>query len=211
MHCLICDDHALIRDALTMTLANAYPQAVISSASDFPSSWTIAGTAPDLIICDLGMPGSTPEEGIAKIRSLSPQSKLVILTGQEEDETLLAILRLGVHGFVTKATDHAVFDAAVRLVVAGGTYYPPRLLALTRQGASAPAPAASVIADFGKLSERQMEVLGLMARGKSNKEIGRELDISPATVKTHVAHVIACLGASNRTEAAMRARQSGLI
>lgn len=209
MFCLICDDHALIRDALSMTLANAYPEARVDVASDFIAGWALAEEKPDLIICDLGMPGSAAEPGIARLRELAPDARMIILTGIEDDETLLSILSLGVHGFVTKSTDHGIFEAAMKLVMAGGTYYPPRLLALS-QGAR-PEKRVSVEAELGKLSTRQIDVLKLLMQGQSNKEIARELDISPATVKTHVAHIIACLGATNRTEAAMKARELGIV
>lgn len=209
MFCLICDDHALIRDALSLTLATAYPEARVEIAADFIAGWDIAAQQPDLIVCDLGMPGSPAAAGIARMRALAPNARIVVLTGQDDDATLLSILSLGVEGFITKSTDHQIFEAAIKLVMAGGTYYPPRLLALSQTGK--PEKTPSVETDLGKLSGRQIDVLNLLAQGQSNKEIARTLEISPATVKTHVAHIIACLGATNRTEAAIKARHAGLI
>lgn len=212
MRIMICDDHSLLRDALSMTLTTAYPEAEILQASDFIQAWTLSECLPDLVVCDLGMPGSGGSEGIARLLEITPKSRLIVLTGQEDDHTLLEVLALGVHGFVTKSTESSVIEAAVRLVMAGGTYLPHRMLELSVRAAStAPAKTETVTTDLGRLSQRQLEVLGHLVMGQSNKEIARNLEISPATVKSHVAHIIACLGATNRTEAALKARELGLL
>lgn len=209
MRIVICDDHSLVRDALSLTLMSAFPEAEFALAADFPQAWQHAESGPDLIVCDLGMPGSSGPEGIQKLLETSPHSRLIVLTGQEDDQTLLEILSLGVHGFVTKSTESALIEAAVRLVLAGGTYLPHRMLELSVQ--PLPARTEAVTTDLGRLSQRQLEVLQHLVLGQSNKEIARCLEISPATVKSHVAHIIACLGATNRTEAALKAREFGLL
>lgn len=212
--CLICDDHAMMREAMAGAVAIGWPEAVVTQAADYPDAWTAAQSQPDLIISDLIMPGSPPVDGIRRLAEAAPESPILVVTGNEEDEVLLALLKLGVAGFAPKTSKSEVIEAAIRLVLAGGRYLPPRLVDLaTRSGGPTPAPAAATggPAMLGRLTERQLDVLRLIAGGGSNKEIARELDLSPATIKAHTAAAIAALGAANRTEAAMRAREMGLI
>lgn len=119
---------------------------------------------------------------------------------------MLELLARGVDGFAPKSLSGDVIGAAIALVLAGGRYLPQRLAEMQlpeRRIAAAPPPRL--------LTGRQLEVVRLMAKGQSNKDIARRLGIAPATIKTHVAQVIALTGASNRTEAAMRAGELGLL
>lgn len=213
MSILVCDDHPLVRSALAMAAGAACPGENISTARDFTEAWARAeAEQPRLCIVDLHMPGAGPLDGLRGVQARAPDAKLVVVTGSEMDDELLAVLRLGVDGFVPKSAETAVFTAALSLVLAGGRYLPPRLLELAERHAASPAAVASPAeAPLGRISGRQAEVLRLMAEGRSNKEIARDLGVSPATVKSHVAQVIAVMGAANRTEAAARARETGLI
>jgi DNA-binding NarL/FixJ family response regulator len=211
--CLICDDHAMMREALAGAVAMGWPEAAVTQAIDYPSAWAAAGAGPDLIISDLIMPGSPPLEGVRRLAEAAPDSPILIVTGNEEDEILMALLKLGVAGFAPKTSKSEVIEAAIRLVLAGGRYLPPRLLDLATREAGPPTPAspAQPLGLLARVTERQLDVLRLIATGGSNKEIARELDLSPATIKAHAAAAIAALGAANRTEAVMRARELGLI
>jgi DNA-binding NarL/FixJ family response regulator len=128
-------------------------------------------------------------------------------------------MELGLHGFLPKSSTPEVVEAALRLVLAGGTYLPSGIgrLAMRNNGmvaaiADTPAPVAPVGTPFyGHLTDRQHDVLQHVALGRSNKEIARDMAISPSTVKGHVAQIIAVLGAANRTEASAKARELGLI
>jgi DNA-binding NarL/FixJ family response regulator len=204
--CLICDDHALVRDAVAGLVRRRWPEAEILQAADFPTAWALAARGAGLCIVDLNMPGAPPLEGVGGVMAAAPDARLLVLTGQDDDALMLDLLRLGVAGFASKTLEPAVLAAAIELVAAGGRYLPPRLAEL---GPLAPAPART--AAKSPLTERQLSVLRLMARGQANKQIARELELSPATVKTHVATLIAVLGASNRTEAVARARTQGLV
>ena len=204
--CLIADDHAMMREALAGAVALGWPDAAIATVGDFPSLWTAAAARPDLILSDLSMPGAAPAAGIARLRENAPGSPVLVVTGSEDDALLLEILALGIAGFAPKTASSAVFDAAIRLVLAGGRYLPPRLAELA--GADGGIAAAALAP---RLTERQTGVLRLIAQGLSNKEVARELDLSPATVKAHAAAAIAALGAANRTEAVFRARAARLI
>jgi DNA-binding NarL/FixJ family response regulator len=210
--CLICDDHAMMREALAGAVAIGWPDAAVTQAADYPSAWRAAEAAPDLIISDLIMPGSRPVDGVRRLAETAPDSPILVVTGNEDDDVLLALLKLGVAGFAPKTSKSEIIEAAIRLVLAGGRYLPPRLLDLaTRSGGLGPSPAASAAPLLGRLTERQLDVLRLIATGGSNKEIARDLELSPATIKAHTAAAIAALGAANRTEAVMRARELGLI
>lgn len=204
--CLICDDHALVRDAVAGLVRRRWPEAEVLQAADFPTAWALAARSPELCIADLAMPGAEPVAGIAGIMEAAPDTRLLVLTGQDDDGLMLDLLRLGVAGFASKTLEPAVLAAAIELVAAGGRYLPPRLAEL---GPLAPAPPRTTAR--AALTERQLSVLRLMAEGQANKQIARELELSPATVKTHVATLIAVLGATNRTEAVARARAQGLV
>jgi len=203
--CLICDDHAMLREALSGAVAVNWPDTAIVQCADFPSAWVAAEAQPDLILSDLIMPGASPLEGVGRLRAIAPASPILVVTGNEDDATLLALFDLGVSGFAPKTSKSAVIEAAMRLILAGGRYLPPRFIDIAaRRGHEAPAPSA-------RLTARQVDVLKLISVGQSNKEIARDLDLSPATIKAHTAAAIATLGASNRAEAVFKARELGLI
>ncbi len=211
---LVCDDHPLVRSALSAAVAEAVPDEPVLAARDFPESWCAAEAASDLSLCvvDLHMPGASPREGLIELRRRAPHAKLIVVTGSESDDDLVAALELGVDGYVPKTAEPGVADAAIRLVIAGGRYLPPRvaqLLAAPRRRAVADALGRGAHGE--RISERQRQVLGLLAEGRSNKEIAEALLLSPATVKTHVAHLLSALGVANRTEAALSARAQGLV
>ena len=210
--CLICDDHAMMREALAGAVALGWPDTQVIQAADFPAAWAAARAAPDLIISDLVMPGASPVEGIGKLRAAAPNSPVLVVTGNEEDAVLLALFRLGIAGFAPKTSKSEIIEAAIRLVLAGGRYVPPRIVELAaRQGATGAEPASAPVTAAVRLTARQTDVLKLIATGESNKQIARELDLSPATIKAHIAAAIAALGAVNRTEAVVKAREMGLI
>ena len=132
----------------------------------------------------------------------------MVVTGNEDDAVFLELLEAGIAGFVPKTSKSEVIEAAIRLVLAGGRYIPPRIIELAARRHSTTDSAGSA---YVRLTERQGDVLRLIASGQTNKEVARGLDLSPATVKAHAAAAIATLGASNRTEAVVKARALGLI
>ena len=208
--CLICDDHVMMREALAGAVVIGWPDTQVTQAADFPAAWAAARADPDLIISDLVMPGAGPVEGIGRLRAVSPNSPVLVVTGNEEDEVLLALFRLGIAGFAPKTSKSAIIEAAIRLVLAGGRYLPPRIAELAARHAGS-GEAAAALAPTVRLTERQLDVLRMIATGQSNKEIARDLDLSPATIKAHAAAAIAGLGAVNRTDAVVKARAMGLI
>jgi|CXWL01.1.fsa_nt_gi DNA-binding NarL/FixJ family response regulator len=202
----------MMREALAGVVDYAWPDAHITKVPDFPEAWAAADEQPDLCLCDLGMPGASPVEGIARLREIMPATPILVITGQDDDETLLDLFALNIAGFIPKTSKSAAIEAAIRVVLSGEPYLPPRLLALAARGrarTNAADPAANPSAP--RLTDRQMEVLTLIATGQSNKEIARSFGLSPATVKAHSAAIIAALGARNRAEAVAKAQAAGLL
>jgi DNA-binding NarL/FixJ family response regulator len=217
--CLICDDHALVREALVGTVKMAWPNAKISVVGDFPSAWASAATQPELCIADLIMPGATPLLGIQGIMSAAPNTKILVVTGTEDDALLMGLLKFGVAGFAPKTASGSIIEAAIRLILAGGRYFPPRLADLASAWVDAPASSATTRVNdstlnnerdrldasvLAQLTSRQIDVLKLVSEGQSNKEIARALGLAPSTVKTHLEHLMEALGVANRTEAATK-------
>jgi DNA-binding NarL/FixJ family response regulator len=213
-NCLVADDHTLVREALTGTVRMGWPDVVISEANDFPSAWKQAAHAPDLIIVDLIMPGAGPLAGVAGIVAAAPSARVLVVTGTQDDALLVGLFEMGVAGFAAKTSTGSIIEAAIRLILAGGRYLPDRMvdIAVSRlEAGHAPAIASQGVAVAERLTERQLDVLRLVAKGHSNKEIGRVLALAPSTVKTHLDHVMRVLSANNRTEASIKARHLDLI
>ena len=211
---LICDDHALVREALAGSVQMGWPDAVVDTAGDFPSGWAKAPQGHDLIVCDLIMPGAAPLQGIDGMIRAAPGVPLLVVTGTEDDTLLLDLLHRGVAGFAPKSASSAIIEAAMRLILAGGRYLPPRLAEIASariESGSVPAVRDDLANLTARLTARQMDVLHLIAKGQSNKEIARTLALSPSTVKSHISHVLTCLGAANRTDAAIKARLLALV
>ena len=204
--CLICDDHAMMRDALLGAVQQAFPEAHLTEAPDFPSAWIAARAGPDLIICDLAMPGADPEAGIAGVQSAAPGTPILVITGNDDEALLLRLMQAGVAGFLPKSARSRVIASAITMILAGGRFLPmgeagPREWS-SKRGGSAPAV---------RLTPRQTDVMRAMALGQTNKEIAKAFDLSPATVKAHATAAFLALGVTTRTEAAFKAREAGLI
>ncbi len=205
--CLIADDHAMMRAALSGAVRLIWPDAEVVSVGGFvQAADTLGARSFDLILCDLAMPGAEPLEGVARLMGLAGPTPILIVTGSEDDRTLLALLDRGVAGFLNKTASGPVVESAIALVAAGGRYLPPRLLDLIGVGAEAGGTRGAP-----HLTPRQREVLVLLVKGASNKEIARGLQLSPSTVKVHVAALLAALKARNRAEAVGRAREGGWL
>lgn len=169
-----------------------------------------------MILLDLHLPDRNGLSVLAELRERYPAISVVVLSAFNDYDNVTKALNLGALGFIPKSAERTVMLAALRLVLAGGTYIPPDILnregAPTVAGAPTPGPdsAARVIspADFG-LTERQVEVLAHMIRGMSNKAICRKFDLAERTVKNHVTAILRALKVTNRTEAAFKVKELG--
>ena len=200
---LLCDDHALVREAIAGAILGKWPSLDLLEAGDFPSAWTLAADGVDMCICDLTMPGAEPLDGVQRLKQSAPDMPILILTGGQDDALMVKLLALGVNGFALKDSGSAVLLAAIEVIIAGERYIPSRILALMGTGPMA--------AETVHLTDQQRRVVALVARGFSNKAIAHELGVAPSTIKSHLEHAMRATEATSRFEAASRARAAGLI
>jgi two-component system, NarL family, response regulator NreC len=204
---VLADDHAVVRSGLRMVLDREEDFEVVSEAADADSALrTVLGHKPTILVLDLNMPGEpTSLEAIPRVPEVSPNTRVVVLTMQEDPEFARRALRAGAAGYVLKeAADDELVDA-IRRVAAGATYLNPRLGAML---AAAPPEQTGPPDD---LTEREVGVLRLIALGHTNAEIAQELFLSVRTVESHRAHIQQKLGRSTRAELVRYALDHGLV
>ncbi|MCJ1683603.1 MULTISPECIES: response regulator transcription factor [unclassified Rathayibacter] len=196
---LIVDDHPLVRAGLAALISSAPDLLLVGQAgSGEEALGSAAESAPDVVLMDLSMPGMDGIEATARMLALHPAIRVVVLTSFDDRGRVLAALRAGAQGYQLKDADPAVVLDAVRSAAAGHAPLDPRAArALLPGGAGAALPA---------LSTREEQVLRLIASGRANKEIARELGIAERTVKVHVGHAFTRIGVRDRTSAALWVR-----
>lgn len=208
MKILVIDDHLIVREGLAALLTQAQPGAVVVHARDAAEGLAKAEAEPDLdaVFLDLNLSGSSAMSAIREFATRLPDLPVIILSSSESPADVRRALSLGALGYVPKSASPQTLISALKLVLSGNIYLPPLMLEDT-----SPASANRVAVDGGALTGRQVEVLGAICKGLSNKEIGRQLDLSEKTVKAHVSAIFRALNVVNRTQAANVARVSGLI
>jgi DNA-binding NarL/FixJ family response regulator len=210
---LVVDDHPLVRDAMANLLAAMAPAMAILQATDCPSALDIARAQPDidLVVLDLNLPGTRGFEALDQFRREQPAMPVVILSTLQDRQTVLQAIKRGAMGFIPKVAAKDVIVNATRLVLAGGVYLPPEaIVGEGRRGNEmTDASGPRSLGDLG-LTVRQGQVLALIMRGRSNKEICRTLGLAERTVKVHVTAVLTALRVSSRTQAVIAATQLGL-
>jgi DNA-binding NarL/FixJ family response regulator len=204
---LIVDDHAVVREGLRAFLQLQDGIEVAGEAGDGEEALEQAlGLRPDVILMDLVMPKLDGVGAMRELRARVPESRVIVLTSFLDDERLLPAIQAGAAGYLLKNAEPAELARAIRAAHGGETIIDPtvasRLVQAIAGGRRSPADQ--------NLTRREREVLELIARGRSNKRIAFELGISEKTVKTHVGHVLAKLGVSDRTQAALVAVRDGL-
>jgi DNA-binding NarL/FixJ family response regulator len=207
---LVADDHPTFRKGLGALLASLPDVELIGEAVDGEAAVALAGElAPDVVVMDLDMPGMGGVEATRLIVAAHPSMAVLVLTMLDEDEFLFAAMRAGARGYVVKGADTDDVLRALESVARGDAVFGPavagRVLSYLTRPLSARDPTL-----FPELSEREREVLELMARGLSNGEIARKLFVSPKTVRNHASNVFTKLQVSDRSDAVMRARRAGL-
>ncbi len=210
MKVLICDDQAIVRDGLEMLLKLEKDIEIIGLAEDGAIAVEMAGKyKPDLVLMDLKMPVMDGVEATRQIRIKYPQIKVLVLTTFDEDEWLFAAIQAGAAGYLLKDTPREDVIQAIRGTMEGKAYVDPVVAGkILRQAYSQQKQEATLITS--KLTQREVEVLRLLARGLSNTDIADRLFLSEGTVRNHVSSILAKLGVSDRTQAAVIAIQHGL-
>ena len=206
-NCLICDDHPLVRRGLAFAVDQRWPGIRILEAGSYPEALSLLPDV-DAVLLDLGMPGAPPRDGVAAIKAATP-APILIVTASTDDDLMLDLLDLGIGGIVTKDASVEIVVAALALLIAGGRHLPPSIAELAARGRDSRRGRASVVA--AQLSPRQRDVIQLIGKGYSNKEIAQAIGVAPTTVKTHVAQALAIIGAENRTDGAVKAAALGLL
>ena len=190
---VIADDHAIVRRGLRQLLESEDGFEVVAEAEDVESARRyVRGHSPDVLVLDLNMPGESSIEAIPKLRAEFPETQIVVLTMQNEPAYARSALGAGVLGYVLKESADAELVEAIRAAVAGEQYLNPRLGAKV---AAEPPPGPP-----DGLSDRELEILRLIALGHTNSQVAEELFLSVRTVETHRAHIQQKLGLSDRAE-----------
>ena len=211
---LIADDQALVRGGFRMILDGEEDIEVCAEAGDGAEALAAAEeTRPDVVLMDVRMPELDGIEATRRLLSAPDRRpRVLVLTTFDLDEYVYEAMRAGASGFMLKDIDPPELAHAVRVVSRGDALLAPAITRrLIEQYTKRPAPGAGPLAELEELTARELEVLRLLARGMSNAEIGQELFLSPATVKTHVARVLSKLKLRDRIQAVVLAYESGLV
>jgi DNA-binding NarL/FixJ family response regulator len=204
---VLVDDHPIVRNGLR-TMLTAAGMDVTGEASNGPDAIDLVAAAqPDIVVMDLVMPGMSGAEATRRIVEETPRVAVLVLSMSDADESVFAALRAGARGYVLKGSDPAGLVRAVEAVARGDTVFGPGLADRVLAYFTRPAGPAM---PFPELTEREREVLALIAAGLGNPDISRRLGIRPKTVRNHVSNVLTKLAVADRTEAVLRARAAGL-
>ncbi|MGY5010453.1 response regulator [Streptomyces sp. 900105755] len=204
---LIVDDHPVVRDGLRGMFESAPGFTVLGEASDGAEAVTLAGTLdPDVVLMDLRMPGGGGVDAIRELTRRGARAKVLVLTTYDTDSDTLPAIEAGATGYLLKDAPREELFTAVRAAAQGRTVLSPAVASRLVSAVRTPTAPGNE-----PLSAREREVLTLVARGTSNREIARELFISEATVKTHLTHLYAKLGVNDRAAAVATGYQRGIL
>ncbi|MFF0813192.1 response regulator [Streptomyces albogriseolus] len=204
---LLVDDHQVVRRGLRTFLEVQDDIEVVGEAADGAEGVALAGDLqPDVVLMDIKMPGMDGVEALRRLRELDHRARVLVVTSFTEQRTVIPALRAGAAGYVYKDIDPDALAGAIRSVHAGHVLLQPEVAgALLSQEES-----GSGAGRAGSLTEREREVLGLIADGRANREIARALVLSEKTVKTHVSNILMKLDLADRTQAALWAVRHGI-
>ena len=210
---IVADDHALARGGLRAMLGAEDDLEVVGEAGDGGEAVDLAlELRPDVVVMDIRMPKVDGIEATRRLRAHNGAPNVLVLTTFDLDEYVYEALRAGAGGFMLKDAAPSQLAEAVRTVAAGESLLAPAVTRrLVEKFVRRPPADAVREQEFADLTDRELEVLTLIARGLSNAEIGEKLFLSEATVKTHVTRILAKLGLRDRVQAVVRAYESGLV
>lgn len=216
MKILVIDDHVLIRQAMHGVLKGLKRTAAVLEAGNYHEAVKALGDHPDigLVLLDLTLPDCDGFSVLGEIRDRHPAMPVVVLSAVQDPANVFRALNMGALGYIPKSARGDVITNALRLVMSGGIYVPPEILAREGSTTSVDTNVGAAIAHFAAagidITDRQLEVLSLMMQGKNNKTICKRLDLAEPTVKNHVTAILKALKATNRTEAVVAVNKLGL-
>jgi DNA-binding NarL/FixJ family response regulator len=206
---LIADDHPLVRKGLRGMLSADSAFEIAAEAANGQEAVELATSLqPDVVLMDLHMPGMSGIDANRAILAAAPAIKILMLTLYDDDDSVFSALRAGARGYLLKDSDEAEVVRAIHSVAGGNAIFSAGVASRVLAYFASPPPSASSV--FPMLSDREREVLVLLAQGKSNVAIGDVLFVSPKTVANHLSNIFAKLQVASRTEAIIRAREAGL-
>jgi DNA-binding NarL/FixJ family response regulator len=201
---LITDDHLVVRQGLKMFLSDDPEMEVVGEAADGAEAVRLAHELkPDIVLMDMLMPVMDGIAATARIRSELPDTEVIAITSVLEDDAVVGAVKAGAIGYLLKDAEPEELRGAIKAAAAGQVHLAPKAAARLMREVRAPDTTES-------LTEREVDVLRLLAGGKANKEIAMALSIGEQTVKTHVSNILMKLGVQSRTQAALHAAQIGL-
>ncbi len=211
----LVDDHPIVRDGLVAVLSDEPDFEVVGTAPTAEDALRlVSAQRPDVMLLDLELPGMGGVEALPELAKASPTTRVIVFTAYDTEERVIGALRAGAKGYLLKGATSEEIAQAIRTVHAGGSHLSTRVAATVvaelrggRDGSGSPARARVAAA----LTTRERQVLRLVADGRTNKEIARELSITERTAKFHVTSLLNKLGADNRAQAAVLAVQRGLL
>jgi DNA-binding NarL/FixJ family response regulator len=207
---LIVDDHPIFRDGMRSLLESVGDLEVAGEAATGEEAIRLAqAVQPDVILMDLNLPGLDGIEATRQIVHDSPRANVLVVTMYEDDESVFAALRAGARGYLLKGAGQAETLRAIRAVANGEAIFGPGIAARVMGFFATPQPAAAAPI-FPELTEREVEILRLIARGHTNQEIAEVLVLSLKTVRNHVANICGKLQVADRAQAVIRAREAGM-
>ena len=207
---LVADDHLIFRDGMRALLASTPDAELVGEAATGEEAIALASSLqPDLVLMDLQMPDLNGIEATRRIVHDSPHIRVLIVTMFEDDSSVLAAMRAGARGYLLKGATHAEMARAIRAVGEGEAIFSPAIAARLMEFFASFQPA-TMPQVFPELSDREREILDLIAQGHKNPDIAARLVLSPKTVRNHVTNILSKLQVADRAEAIIRAREAGL-
>ncbi|MCG3111786.1 MAG: response regulator transcription factor [Candidatus Manganitrophus sp. SB1] len=211
---LIADDHRVVREGLVAILKSRSDMDVVGEAiNGFEVIEKTKALKPDVILMDISMPQMNGVEATRAVRKISPEIGIVVLTMHDDDATIFELVRTGVHGYLLKDADSSEIVKAIQSIYKGESIIHPSIARkiLGEFSQLEPEQVKKAPRQMYNLSGREVDVLRRVAKGKTNKEIASELHLSEKTIKNHVRNIFHKMGVYDRTEAAMKGVQEGII
>ncbi len=207
---LIADDHPLVRSGLRALLVATEDMEVVGEAATGEEAVMLAaGLQPDVIVMDLRMPGINGIEATRRIVQANPQMRILVVTLFEDDDSVFAALRAGARGYILKDANEIEVLRAIRAVSSGEAIFSATIAQRLLDYFAFPRPAQAAL-PFPDLTDREREILTLIAQGRRNSEIAQSLVITPKTVRNYISSIFSKLQVADRAQAIIRAREAGL-